>query len=124
MKVDVYRCDRCKQYTEEENTTHAITTLRGARTGRYLEDLCPTCVEKFISTSDAEAARSALPTVYSRKRAGKRTPEEIAECLQTGKTLLEEGKDVDAVAAHFGIQPTTWYRWKIRADAARSSDAE
>lgn len=123
MKVDAYKCDHCKIYVEGEETTHAIITLRGARTARYAPDLCPECSEKLVP-SDAEpapAVTTVLPTAERRPRAGRRTPEEIAECLRVGQAMLLQGKDVEGVAAHFGIRPTTWYTWLGRGSASVSA---
>lgn len=111
MKVNAYRCDRCEAWVEEVNVTHAVTVLKGRRTGRHAEDLCESCAEKVLP-SDAEPARQRGP---------RRNAEQIAEALQTGGQMLSEGASLEEVCAMLNILPSTWKHWLRRPTTVSAS---
>ncbi len=128
-KLTAYRCDRCDEWVEETDVTHAVTLLKGKRTGRYVEDLCDPCAEKAVPSETKpapEPTRITLPPAGPRRKQVKRNPEEVAAALRQGRDLLGEGKTLENVYAALGVSESTWKRWTRLADslsASRSASA-
>lgn len=124
MKVEAYKCDRCKKWVEKDEVTHAVIDLRGRITSKWKVDLCLGCAEKE-EPKDVEPEPAVVRTVLARAEAPMkrhhRSPEQVAEALKIGTAMLAENQSLIAVLARLEITESTWRRWNERVLAASAS---